>query len=226
MLDSSNAGRKVSPVRSMLRPIKSALIPEWLVRRRRNQKWERKWKDSGGFGWQVGDVASELAHAVDVGWLKPGTTVLDVGCGAGENAAWLAEHGFEVHGIDVSPSAIEEAATAHAATDGLTFSVVDVTEPGALDRRFEAIVDRGCLHGLPPELRAAYAANVKRWAKSEATLLLTMHTGARQGLEVRRAQVTRMLSPEFSLEDVVEDVHIGELGGKPINGVAFHLLRT
>jgi len=40
--------------------------------------------------------------------IKPGRT-LEVGCGTGTNAIYLAEHGFEVVGVDVGFVAIENA---------------------------------------------------------------------------------------------------------------------
>ena len=36
-------------------------------------------------------------------------SVLDVGCGAGDNAIWLAQKGFVATGCDISPTAIREA---------------------------------------------------------------------------------------------------------------------
>jgi SAM-dependent methyltransferase len=41
--------------------------------------------------------------------LRPGTA-LDVGCGEGGDAIWLAEHGWQVTGIDVSVVALDRAA--------------------------------------------------------------------------------------------------------------------
>ncbi|MBQ3876271.1 MAG: methyltransferase domain-containing protein [Oscillospiraceae bacterium] len=41
--------------------------------------------------------------------LTPGQKVLDLGCGAGRHAMFLAENGFEAYGIDISENAILEA---------------------------------------------------------------------------------------------------------------------
>jgi 2-polyprenyl-3-methyl-5-hydroxy-6-metoxy-1,4-benzoquinol methylase len=42
--------------------------------------------------------------------LKPGSTILDVGCGSGKPiAAYLVEKGFDVHGLDISPKLIQYA---------------------------------------------------------------------------------------------------------------------
>ena len=49
----------------------------------------------------------------EVGHLEPGTA-LDVGCGEGADAVWLAGRGWRVTGLDVSARALERAARAAA----------------------------------------------------------------------------------------------------------------
>ena len=59
--------------------------------------------------------------------LEPGTAV-DLGCGMGQNCIWLAENGWSVHGVDISPTAIARARDRAAATDAsCTFEVADLT---------------------------------------------------------------------------------------------------
>ena len=76
-------------------------------------------------------VAAELAD------LEPGRA-LDVACGEGRNAVWLAERGWRVTGVDFSDVAIEKAA-AFATARGVDVDwVVDdvvayAPEPGAFD---------------------------------------------------------------------------------------------
>src|SRR5690348_3930676 len=56
------------------------------------------------------DSTSEDAAAmVRLLGLRPGTTVVDAGCGFGRYCAALAEQGMEATGIDISPAAIAEA---------------------------------------------------------------------------------------------------------------------
>ena len=76
-------------------------------RTERNAHWEERYADSDRF-WS-GRVNATLAAVVDT--LTPGSA-LDLGCGEGGDAVWLAEHGWDTTGIDVSPSAISRASSA------------------------------------------------------------------------------------------------------------------
>src|SRR5215213_569797 len=69
--------------------------------------------------------------------LTPGTA-LDVGCGEGADAVWLAEHGWDVTAVDISEVALDRART-HAASAGVevSFAHVDLIAgpppPGSYD---------------------------------------------------------------------------------------------
>jgi 2-polyprenyl-3-methyl-5-hydroxy-6-metoxy-1,4-benzoquinol methylase len=53
----------------------------------------------------VGPARSELVGLFESGALSPGRA-LDLGCGTGDNAVFLARHGFNVTAVDFAPAAI------------------------------------------------------------------------------------------------------------------------
>jgi len=75
----------------------------------RNAHWEERYADSDRV-WS-GQVNATTAAVVET--LPPGTA-LEIGCGEGADAVWLAEHGWTVTAVDVSASAIARAAGAAA----------------------------------------------------------------------------------------------------------------
>ena len=97
-----------------------------------------------------------LAGWVRDGLVRPGRAV-DLGCGHGRNAVFLARHGFSVEAVDYSQAAIEWARERVKET-GTTVqlrhqSVFDLDlEVGGYD----LVYDSGCFHHLPPHRRQRY----------------------------------------------------------------------
>ncbi len=88
---------------------------------------------------------------------------LDIGCGTGTNAVYLASKGWDVLGIDFVAAAVKTAeARARSAGSSATFLVADATElrQAGVQGRFDLILDIGCYHGAPAGRRDAYAAEV------------------------------------------------------------------
>ena len=74
---------------------------------------------------------------------------LDVGCGTGDNAIWLAQQGFEISGCDISPTAIEEARKrAKEAGAECSLRVLDFLGEEVPGGPFGFVFDRGCLHSF------------------------------------------------------------------------------
>jgi SAM-dependent methyltransferase len=97
--------------------------------------------------------------------------VLDIGCGLGDNAIFLAGRGHRVTALDGSPTAIrkaEERARAQGAE--VDFGVVDATELRGYEGRFDSVLDSALYHCLDEEQRLRYAAALHRVTKSEALL--------------------------------------------------------
>lgn len=92
--------------------------------------------------------------------LPRGGRVLDVACGRGRHALWLAERGFDVHAIDRNPDAIEHLnAIASRADLNLRADRIDLETdpPPALgDSAYDLVIGFNYLHRpLMPALRAA-----------------------------------------------------------------------
>ncbi|MFL6096785.1 MAG: SAM-dependent methyltransferase, partial [Blastococcus sp.] len=108
--------------------------------------------------------------------LRPGTA-LDVGCGEGADAIWLAERGWQVTAVDFAATALERGAT-HAAARGdevadrIRWVRADVTQeqPG---ERFD-LVSAQFMH-LPPEERRELFARLADAVRPAGTLLVVGH---------------------------------------------------
>jgi len=75
--------------------------------------------------------------------------VLEYGCGTGPAACYLAERGYEVHGIDLVPDAID-LARRRAAERGLSirFEVDDICRWGEDPERYDIVLDSFCLQSI------------------------------------------------------------------------------
>jgi len=107
------------------------------------------WNDryaKGQVPWDTGHPSTELVRVVAEEHIQP-CRAIDLGCGTGINAVWLAQQGFEAVGVDLSPLAIERARE-RAVSAGLSvhFQAVDLLDPPDLGAPFRFFFDRGCWH--------------------------------------------------------------------------------
>ncbi|MGB7094490.1 MAG: class I SAM-dependent methyltransferase [Anaerolineales bacterium] len=102
----------------------------------------------------------EYVQLVENGSLTVGTAI-DLGCGEGSNAIYLSQKGFDVTGVDYSPTAIKRATTnAQAALVEVTFVEDDLTQLRHVNGTFDLLVDFGAINDLNSGDRDLYLKNV------------------------------------------------------------------
>lgn len=139
----------------------------------RQRGWEERWsRPDFAARWRTESIPAEIREAAEDGWFPAGASVLDIGCGGGEIAAWLAHQGYQVVGADFSEAAIAMARAAHPDVPGLTFEVLDISRRAPGSGKFDAFLDRGCLHNVEHERRVDYVRNVVTAARPGARFLL------------------------------------------------------
>lgn len=119
-------------------------------------EWDLAYRE-GTPPWETGRPAAELVRLVEQGKISRGTA-LDIGCGTGANAVYLAQQGFEVTAVDISPTAIERART-RAALAGVNihFVVDDVFQfIRSCPAPFDFLLDAGFYHYIRSHAINAY----------------------------------------------------------------------
>jgi len=107
--------------------------------------WDAMYR-AGTPPWDTGCPSRELMSLVEAGRIRPCTT-LELGCGTGANAVYLARRRFEVTAIDGSPLALERARLrAEQSSALIRFVLADVFDFARHAGRFEFVYDVGFYH--------------------------------------------------------------------------------
>lgn len=150
----------------------------------------------------AGYPSSELKRVLAEDGIPPSSAV-ELGCGTGTNAVWLAQQGFSVTAADISPTAIQRARE-RAAAAGVTlrFVVGDVGAAPDLGGPFAFFFDRGCYHCVREQNLAGYLRTLERNLSPQARgLILSGNARApRTGPPiVAEEEIRRELSPLFEI---------------------------
>jgi SAM-dependent methyltransferase len=132
------------------------------------QPWDASYHD-GPAPWDTGQPQPAIVRLASDGGFTG--TVLDAGCGTGENALYVASLGFSVLGVDVAETAL---AIARAKADergvDVAFAPADALHLERLGRTFQTVLDCGLFHTFDREERTRYGASVASVTEPDGTL--------------------------------------------------------
>jgi len=192
----------------------------WRTRR----TWDGRWRTPNYRPRWLADAPRPfIVAAVESGKFAAGMTLLEIGCGLGTAAAWLAQRGLQVTALDISEHVIAQARQTHASQRGLEFRAADVCAPTDLRTIFDVIIDTGCLQHIPAGLRDGYLRNLLAWTRPGSRFVVTMHKTDCTAAD-RLAEVQSLFSRHFNLEHTEEEPPANAETAKHLNSV-FHFVR-
>jgi ubiquinone/menaquinone biosynthesis C-methylase UbiE len=135
--------------------------------KREGRNWDEIYSkyDLAEIPWHSDKPDRELIDLIENKIIKP-CVVLDLGCGAGTDAIYLASKGFEVIALDISQEAIRIAKErAENAGVKVKFIVGNFLEIKLNAESFDFINDRGCFHHIETSCREDFAIKINRILK-------------------------------------------------------------
>jgi SAM-dependent methyltransferase len=133
-------------------------------------------------------------------------TVLELGCGTGNDAARLAGRGYAVTAIDVSGEAIRWARSRFGAR--VDFRVADITQPLPFpESSFDAVISNVALHMFPDGVTRRVFAEIGRVVRPGGLFLFHVNAIEDRPLRARARQVVREIEPDYVLEETGQTMH-------------------
>lgn len=153
--------------------------------------------------WEIGRPQKAILDVAD----RITGSVLDVGCGTGENALFLASRGQRVTGIDFLAEPIT-LAKQKAAERGLTatFLVMDALALKELPEVFDSAIDSGLFHVFSDEDRGRYVEGLASVLRPGGRLFLLCFSDEEPGDQGPRRVARKEIEDAFAEGWVIESV--------------------
>jgi len=189
-----------------------------------------------GIPWNIEEPPQALVELLETRAVQP-CKAIDLGCGMGNYAIYLANQGFDVTGVDISPTAIR-IAEENAKQKGIRCRFVVANVLGELDEvreTFDFAFDWELLHHIFPKDRTKYVRNVYKKLSSRGSYLSVCFSEKDKqfgGLgKYRRTRLGTLLyfSSEAELRELfdpyftIQDLRTIQIAGKHIPHMAVYV---
>jgi ubiquinone/menaquinone biosynthesis C-methylase UbiE len=135
--------------------------------------WENAYESEEYKHWEFSYPSPELTSLAAARVLRRNACVLDVGCGGGIDAIFMAQCGYRVIGVDISAAALriaqKRAAKAQVKVDWRKGNVLDLPVE---DESIDFATDRGLFHLIEDHDRPRYASELFMVLKNKGRALI------------------------------------------------------
>jgi ubiquinone/menaquinone biosynthesis C-methylase UbiE len=147
--------------------------------------------------WDIGRAQRAIVDLAEAGEIRG--SVLDVGCGTGDNALYLASKGHAVTGLDFVPMAIDRARS-KAKDRGVDarFEVGDALNLASLGRQFDTVIDCGLFHTFDDEQRPRFVDGLAAVLRKGGVLHVLCFSDREPGEEGPRRVTEREIRDTFA----------------------------
>jgi len=162
---------------------------------------------AGQAPWETGKPQPAFVHAAE----KFKGSILDMGCGPGDNALFFAGRGHAVTGADFLEEPLTRAR--RKATErgvAANFAVKDALQLGEWAERFDNIIDSGLFHVFSDEDRPRYVSGLRTVLKPGGRLFLLCFSDKMPGTQGPRRVSQNELRSAFSDGWQIESIEPAE----------------
>ena len=164
--------------------------------------------------WDIGRPQPAIVRLADQGLIAG--QVIDLGCGTGENALYLASRGLTVVGVDAAPTAISRAhEKARLRGTEATFLVADALALEALERTFDVGIDCGLFHTFSDADRVRFERSLQRTLRAGARYVLLCFSEHQPGelgpRRVTQAEIRTTFAAGWTVDSIVAERFAAQL---------------
>ncbi len=166
--------------------------------------------------WDIGRPQPAIVRLAGRGLIAG--DVIDVGCGTGENALYLASRGLAVVGVDAAPTAIAQAQDkARLRGSSATFVVADALALEGLGRTFECAIDCGLFHTFSDAERVRFERSLFQILRVGARYVLLCFNEREPGewgpRRVTQAEIRATFATGWTTDSIVAERFAAHLPG-------------
>ena len=125
---------------------------------------------TAGLPWEIRHHDENLEKVFAGDW-RESLSVLELGCGSGNDAIWFAKKGFNVTAVDISEKEINLAKEKSKGISNINYILDDIYS-FSTEEKFDIIYDRGCIHNNLSNLQNILFPKLYQLLKDDGKIII------------------------------------------------------